>query len=90
MSNESPKFYQNGFFHVWILLILGLLAGFTVGILLIAALVLLLGEIIFDLQQKIYSKNEGVYNISKYWMAAIVIISAILLVLGFCRIGGMF
>ena len=90
MGSVTPKFYQNGFFHVWIIFILGLLAGFTVGTILIVALVLLLGEIIFILQKKIYTKNENEYTVAKYWMTMLIVISTMLIGIGFCRIGGLF
>ena len=86
---DAPKFYQNGYFHVWIIFVLGLFAGFTIGKLLIIALVLLLGEIIFIFQKKIYSKQENEYKISKCWMTLLTIISTILIGIGFCRIGGL-
>lgn len=88
-SVDVPKFYQNGFFHVWIIFVLGLLASFTIGTLLIIALVLLLGEIIFICQKKIYSKKGNEYKISKCWMTLLIICSIALIGIGFCRIGGL-
>ena len=86
---DAPKFYQKAFFHIWILLVLGLLVC-SVKLPLIIGLVLLVCEIIFILLQKIYTKTADGWIVSKPWMSGLIVISSFLLVYGICRIGRVF
>ena len=88
MSKETPKFYQKGFFHIWIVLVSGLLTlGF--GLILIISMALLIGEIIFVLQQKIYSCNNNEWKVSKQWMTSIIACAIVFLIIGVCKYGGL-
>lgn len=83
---DAPKFYQKNFFHIGILLVLGLLVC-SVKLPLIIGLVLLVCEIIFILLQKIYTKTTDGWIISKPWMFGLIVVSSFLLVYGICKIG---
>ena len=90
MGSVTPKFYQKVFFHTWIVLILGLFTFLAFGLFFIIPMVLLLGELIFVLQQKIYSCNNNEWKVSKQWMVGIIAGAVVFFIAGVCRFGGLF
>ena len=88
MSNECPKFYQNGFFHLLVILLLSLPAIFSFNLILLAADFLLLVEIIMICWSKIYAYKSGEWKISIGWMCGAISFAIVVLGISVLSIGG--
>ncbi len=88
MSNESPKFYQNGFFHLLVILILSLPAIFSFNLILLSADFLLLIEVILICGGKIYTYRNGEWKISIGWMCGTISFVIVVLGISVLSIGG--
>ena len=87
-SAYVPKFYQNGFFHLLIILILSLPAIFSFNLILLAADFLLLVEIILICWSKIYAYKSGEWKVSIGWMCGAIFFAIVVLCISVLTIGG--
>jgi len=78
-SADVPKFYQNGFFHLWLVFILGFFAVFGLDWIQLAADIFLLADIILVCLKKIYYFKNGEWKVSTGWMVGTIIGQVLLL-----------
>ena len=85
---DGPRFYQNGFFHLLVILILSLPAIFSFNLILLAADFLLLVEIILIGWSKIYAFKNGEWKVSIGWMCGTISFVIVVLGISVLLIGG--